>query len=359
MHKIASNLLTQGQDSFSIKRKREIRISSIPLKSKLTILLDLFSKSLYQDPEIKPSEAKLIIFVLRFLYDFNLTDQEFWDLEDHHQKSFKKFLIDRFFKHEASKSKHYRAIYHDISVHSDNTSTFSGISRPTSTRNLSKVPAHYLNRPKPPKKTGMFDNLSFNKSNEIQVSQRNLQAYNDVDPMKRQNFHNNQMNQGYMNQQLSFRDQESTKMSNAPIHQMKKQSPAVFVSKWKSCRRGSIKIKVRETKPGILNYVEEGFFNDNLLMGRTDYQKNKSGKISFKISKFCIKNLLDNGMRMSLLQDYLRKRERLNLICKRKKKMHSKAKRNDEKTKKIFKKSMKKLFRRHKKNNKNKKSVRV
>lgn len=86
------------------------------------------------------------------------------------------------------------------------------------------------------------------------------------------------------------------------------------------------------------------------LGNQKNYSETENQNINFQISKFSLEEVQSPIMKVSVLQDYLRKRERLNLICKRKKKMHSKAKRNDEKTKKIFKKCMKKLFKNFKAN---------
>jgi hypothetical protein len=113
--------------------------------------------------------------------------------------------------------------------------------------------------------------------------------------------------------------------------------------------KGTIKVKILESRKDIVNHVQPSFFVDSLLQSKN--AKFDVDNIIFKMPKITVEDLKKKTFKISLLQDYLRKKERLNLICRRKKSMHQKTKRNDEKTKKIFKKAIKNLLKNFKKTN--------
>jgi hypothetical protein len=311
--------------------KISLRSLAIPLKEKLQMIFHDFEMSLNKNQSFKPEEKNLMKIILKFLFDFDVTDKEFWNLPEHFQKNFKKFIADRFFKHEAGKSEDYKSVYHDLSVRSDNLSTFSAISMNVS-RNQSPMKYGRISS------DGNNNFSSINSSNFIKKIGE-VPLFKRVAPV-----------QNNPKQLRSESNREIIQLKSfTKLNGFKKLPSSKKISKRALKRRskGSIKIRVRETKPGIIEYVDPTFFTDSLIPGRVP---NKiEGQISFKISRFSMEDLLDSDMQISLLQDYLRKRERLNLICRRKKKMHSKTKRNDEKTKKIFKKAVKILFNRFKK----------
>ena len=98
---------------------------SLSLLTKLNELVKRFEHKLSLNQCLSSSDKKLLLFLLKFLFDIKISDREFWDLTEKNQNSFKKFIIDRFFKHEAGKSKDYESVYHDITVESDFDSDFS------------------------------------------------------------------------------------------------------------------------------------------------------------------------------------------------------------------------------------------
>lgn len=122
--KDATELFTKYQNK-KLYTAGQLRNLNIPLSHKLGHIAESFKKKVRKDLDITLEEAKLLYFLLKFLFDLNVLDREFWQLTDSHQRSFKTFIIDRFFKSEASRSKDYLAIYHDISVYSDNLSVLS------------------------------------------------------------------------------------------------------------------------------------------------------------------------------------------------------------------------------------------
>lgn len=122
--KAATKLFTKYQNK-KLYTPGQLRNLNIPLAHKLGHIAESFKKKVRKDLDITLEEAKLLDFLLKFLFDLSVLDREFWQLTDCHQRSFKTFIIDRFFKSEASRSKDYLAIYHDISVYSDNISVLS------------------------------------------------------------------------------------------------------------------------------------------------------------------------------------------------------------------------------------------
>lgn len=301
------------------------------LPAKLKILYTQFERNLRTNYELTGDEKNLLKIILKFLFDFDIRDQDFWNLPRKFQNDFKKFVADRFFKHEAGRSDDYRTMYHDLSVHSDNLSTFSAMS---SNAKSTCGQSNFMRVNSDAKNTSKRANPQTPK-----FGMRKVSMFKPVQPAM---GHPRQF--GYLEAEgQSMARVKSFQPSSNFLHVKPSQK---LKKRIKKKSRGSIKIRVRETKPGIIRYVEPGFFVESLIPGRAVNRPNQS--ISFKISRFALSDLLDDDMRISLLQDYLRKRERLNLICKRKKKMHSKTKRNDEKTKKIFKKAVKTLFRQFK-----------
>jgi hypothetical protein len=311
----------------------------IPLKQKLNYLLINFHKKLNEDLELSHEAEKLLKLILKFLFDFNISDSEFNNLTPIHKNQFKKFIADRFFKHEAGTSKDYLMVYHNVSVNSDNLSTFSiasrNISRNSSQREIERVNSDGKHCQKFEKKIVKLSNFSHNIG-EISIVPPLKNAFQES--INQNHFSNN-------NNKSSFVRVNSFCPKNHFFRTLKTKKISKIVKNQRS--KGSIKVRVRQSKPGILKYISSDFLSDSLI--KSKIPKNPD-EINFKMSRFTLKDVYDPDMRFSLLQDYLRKRERLNLVCKRRKKMHSKTKRNDEKTKKIFKRAMKRLFTKFKMN---------
>ena len=101
-----------------------------------------------------------------------------------------------------------------------------------------------------------------------------------------------------------------------------------------------INVHVKKYRKGILDSIHPEYLKGFVKNLETNELKCKTVQMT---SRF----LLEESPKILLLQDYLRKRERLNLICRRRKKMHRKSKRNDEKIKKIFKRIMKSLLKKY------------
>ena len=309
--------------------KVSLRSMAIPLNDKLKMIYLDFELNLNKNQKLSIDEKNLLKIILKFLFDFDITDREFWNLPEIYQKNFKKFIADRFFKHEAGRSEDYKSVYHDLSVKSDNLSTFSSISNNVS-RNISPSKLNRII-------SDGTNNLPPNHSAKFTKKVGEVSMFKRVPPISNDSkkLNNNIVRLNSFTRLNGFSTIKKTKkISKRGLRRRSK---------------GSIKIRVRETKPGIIKYVDPTFFVDSLIPSRA--QNTPKDQISFKISRFSMEDLLHPDMQISLLQDYLRKRERLNLICKRRKKMHSKTKRNDEKTKKIFKKAVKRMFNKFKKYN--------
>lgn len=312
----------------------------LPLDKKLHIIYSKFESELNRNLEFTIHEKNLLKIILKFLYDINISNHEFWNLTPKHQENFKKFIADRFFKHEAGKSGDYRGMYHDVSVHSDNLSTFSTNSQ---TKSRSSANSGLVRIESDGKKNSLKNNIN-NRVSNPQYKVGEVPSFFPLATIYQEKpvFKSSEPEpDDSLIRVKSF--QPGPRFLNVP----KKKK----ISKKNLRRRsqGSIKLRIRATKPGILKYVNQDFFVDSLIPCRPKGKNANNDNLQFKIARFSTADLFHPDMEITLLQDYLRKRERLNLICKRKKKMHAKTKRNDEKTKKIFKKTMKKLFQNFKK----------
>ena len=98
-----------------------------------------------------------------------------------------------------------------------------------------------------------------------------------------------------------------------------------------------------EIKDGIISYLESYQSQDEILLGER-YYEDQSWFYKFEIPYITLKNIESEEFDFKKLQEFLRKRELLSIICRRKQQRERRGKRNDEKTKKIFKKIMKSLL---------------
>ena len=213
------------------------------IDEQLSVLLNNFQEDLEEDDDVSLQDQKILVLMLKFLYDLDIDNSNLNQLNQLNKKSFRKFITDRYFRDEVKRDNDIGTLYHDVSVHSN-----SGLSRSDDESSTNPKPTQDT-------KTGLK----------------------------------------------------------------------------------SVKILIRKHRTDILKIVSPNFIEQ---FSKTRVDK-KLYCIMSQINKECLNDL---NVDISVFQDYLRKRERLNLICRRKKKMHKKTKRNDEKIKKIFKRAMKSLF---------------
>lgn len=223
---------------------------------KIRRLVVQFEKDLEEDMDVSEEDAKLLLLMLKFLYDFDISEREVGELSPENQTMFRKFIIDRYFKDEMERDRKIKHLYHGIEVALDEERN-----RSVRAADLVQVDAE--------------EGLS--RSSEIKG-------------------------------QVTF-----------------------------------IKIKVKTFRKGIVESIHPSYLEDFSTSPTTDHLNCSSIQMTKDF-------LLLESPKVRLLQDYLRKRERLNLLCRRRKKLHKKSKRNDEKIKKIFKRIMKSLLRKYRTN---------
>jgi hypothetical protein len=305
MNKIFESHLAESNKSKLKYCIKSLTSSTLSLNSKLTIVYDNFKEKLKRNYYITLKEQKFLLFFLRFMFDFNMKDEEFTEIDEHHQKYFIKFITNRFFKDNINKSNDYYNFYHDISVNTDDFSTFSNI-----------------------------DNHKSNVSVSLkQIDQKDSMSLSHFPKPRRRitiskSWFNNDSNS-------SLRNVQTSKLVKKPIPEKSVQSVKV---RGKKC----VKIKILDSRKKIVNSIDPKYFPKYSSVKQMNIPGKK--QMIFKMPSITKQSLLENKFKLSRLQDYLRKKEKLNLICRRKKTMHQKTKRNDEKTKKIFKKTIKYLM---------------
>ena len=253
--------------------------------------MENFSEKLENNIYIKDQEKKFLLFFLKFMFDFDLKHEEFLELTPNYQDSFIKFVSCRFFKDKIRNSGDYHDYYHDISVYSDSFSTFSEINNHKSNFSISPIKSELK----------ISKSLSNCNGRKTSIPKQRIQIYTNTNPPNPKS------------------------------------------------EKGTVKIKILDSRKDIVEQVRPSFFVDSLLQSKN--AKFDLKNIILKMPKISIEDLQKKSFKIGLLQDYLRKKERLNLICRRKKSMHQKTKRNDEKTKKIFKKAIKNLLKIFEKSN--------
>lgn len=257
--------------------------SELSLPEKLKILFERFKEEVESNHLFSDKDTRFLLFFVRFMFDFDLKDPEFSDLDPKFKECFLRFIQNRFFKDQIEGSQDYYNFYHDLSVHSDAFSTFSDIDNHKSHVSVSLAP------------------------NENQTCQS-----------------------------LSNVQRKRIKISGAWF---RNEDPD---TRPKQATRGCIKIKILDSRKKIVNTLEPSFLTKAKLPSSKFEWKPED--LILKMPRMNRQLLTPEALKISQLQDYLRKKEKLNLICRRKKTMHQKTKRNDEKTKKIFKKSIKYLM---------------
>lgn len=100
-----------------------------------------------------------------------------------------------------------------------------------------------------------------------------------------------------------------------------------------------INLLPKDLKKGVLDFIDLNIFDKKKYFG-----KRTSKGILFMLRCVTLQDIKNENFNFLKLQDYLRKREILSVINKRIKNNEKNAKRNDEKIKKIFKKTMKALI---------------
>ena len=102
-------------------------------------------------------------------------------------------------------------------------------------------------------------------------------------------------------------------------------------------------MQCREIKKDLLDFINLQSIRKPIVLGKRE-SKDKSTLIYFSLFQFKARDIQLNNFCFEELQEFLREREVMSIIRKRKQQGEKKAKRNDEKTKKIFKKIMKGLL---------------
>ena len=221
--------------------------------AKLKALVEDFKKDLEEDLDVSEDDRRALVLLLKFLFDFDISNRDFGELSDEYQLAFRKFVIDRYFKDEMERDNQIKFLYHDILV--------------------------------------------------------------TVDEEKNRKSREQDLVQG--------------KICGKVKKEMRLETEVKFIN-----------VQVKKYRKGILESIHPKY-----LEGFTKNPEKK--EIECGTVQMTSLFLLEGKPSILLLQEYLRKRERLNLICRRRKKMHRKSKRNDEKIKKIFKRIMKSLLKKY------------
>ena len=249
-NKINQNDLNQSEKLNKVEPKKKNE------REKLEEIVKEFEKDLENDVDISEEEGKVLTLLLKFLFDFDISEKDFLELNDEYRATFRKFVVDRYFKDETERDSQVKLLYHDILVNLD-------------------------------------------KPRMQQISLEDLVQVENV--------------------------RGKVRKDHAVTSQVK-----------------CITVRVKKFRKNIIDSIHPDFL--------TDFSKDEGSKeLECSTIQMTKSFLINESPKIIILQDYLRKRERLNLICRRRKKMHKKSKRNDEKIKKIFKRIMKSLMRKYRK----------
>jgi hypothetical protein len=293
---------SQKPKSF-IKRKKNARkkgsYKDQSLEKKLKNQLNDFKRKLEEHGNISNHQKQLMTFLLKFLFDFPIKHSEFLQLSESNQNEFKKFLIDRFFRNEVNLKNSFlekRSFFLDDSKSSVTTKSSLQINKEIN--NLKKVK----------KSDNSSQNNFFDKSIKINLlSNRKPLASPDSD-----NF------------SVSLDSFCSDKKDN--YHYLSSD----------------------EAKQGIIKFLNTQSFTRNIFTLETCPKTNRLF-YKFKMPKILPEDILSGNFNFLELQEFLRKREILSIVCKRKQQVERRGKRNDEKTKKVFKRIMKNMHKDFKK----------
>lgn len=234
--------------AYTVEPAARVQALNPKIKDELEKLVEEFRVDLQHYPDISEQEALLLLLVLKFLFDFDVCEHEFAQLDAESQSAFRKFLRDRYFKDETERSNRLELLYHDVVVKPD---------RETDAR-------------------------------------------------------------------VRLEDLLGVDAEKSPSPKLRRQVQFTCV-------------RIKKYRAGVLGVATPEFLADFS-------QSAANRELEVKTVQLSRAFLLEQAPRISLLQRYLRTREKLNLFCRRRKKMHRKSKRNDEKVKKIFKRIMKSLL---------------
>ena len=198
-------------------------------KAKLKSIVRDFEKDLEEDLDVLEEDRKALVLLLKFLFDFDIDNNDFEQLSDEYQSAFRKFIIDRYFKDEMERDNQIKFLYHDILV--------------------------------------IVDEEKNKKSKKDDLIQKKDNLSKDMT----------------LSNEVKF-----------------------------------IKVQVKKYRKGILESIHPKY-----LKGFT--KKSEKKELECGTVQMTSKFLLEGNPTIKLLQEYLRKRERLNLICRRRKKMHRKS----------------------------------
>ena len=107
------------------------------------------------------------------------------------------------------------------------------------------------------------------------------------------------------------------------------------------CERVLVKMQKKDIKVDLFNFIQCNPLKEPLSLGK---RNSKDGMFDFELFPITASYMQQKKFSISAMQEFLKHRELMSIICKRKRGQQKKARRNDEKCKKIFKKIMKHLL---------------
>lgn len=118
------------------------------MTTKLKLILQNFEIKISKIESISFSQSKLVIVILKFLFDFDLLNSEFYEMEENEQTYFKQFILERYFQHNISKKENYLDMYHGIKIEEEPNYLNQNqelVSSELASNNFSKIDSHYSN----------------------------------------------------------------------------------------------------------------------------------------------------------------------------------------------------------------------
>lgn len=248
------------------------------LETELRSEMDRFRKNLEENPQVPQEKKDLLIFLLRFLFNFPIEHSEFLGLSRANRTVIKKFVVDRFFRAKQAKRK---------STFLEKRSTF-----------LDEEPG-------------------------AKATTRDLPINLPV------------LGPGLEGQR-----------ARGCLETIEAAEQARPGGTRRGCQTEVI-LREDEIKPGIMDFLEQHEFT----RGHFEHSRcASSGDSIFRLMmpRISASQVLSEAFDFRDLQCFLEKREILSIVCKRKQQHERRGKRNDEKTKKVFKRVMKNMLRAHK-----------
>lgn len=262
--------------------KRKKKASSIQksdeneLDKKLRTELETFCAEVDAKRSIKNEDKEMLKFLMKFLFDFPIEHEEFLNLSVKAQDDIKKFIVDRFFKHEIQ-----------------------------------------------------------NKTPEL-LSKRSTFSQGDFDDSPSPNISKMEKVQPPLNGDKKLKKIKTQLLVSSPDRFSKCPPLDIEKSRYRY-------LQEEEVKPGVIPFLENHRFTSADYLGERCTNP-KQGFYCFEIPPISAEIIQSGEFRFPDLQDFLRKREILSIVCRRKQQRERRGKRNDEKTKKIFKRIMKSLL---------------